>query len=995
MATIVVLGYHESPKDLLNWGSLTVSSVLYLVHVILVWIVIDFYKAHPVDKTLLRGIALACAIPVVFFADRLPSVVGQTATSPQSVAAATTATAAKPMAGEESALPAGIKLVTTIEGIEEFKMDNGIKLLLLSDASKPQFTINVTIDVGSRHEGYGESGMAHLLEHMLFKGTDKYLDTPKHLKDRGVLNMNGTTWVDRTNYFETLPASDENLEFAIDMESDRLVNSLIKGSDLASEMTVVRSEFERGENSPQRVLMQRIMANAYEWHNYGKSTIGNRSDIERVPVDALREFYQKYYQPDNVMVVIAGKFNRNKALSLVSQYFGALETPDRTLPQTYTQEPEQDGERRVVLKRSGDVRVLGVGYHVPAASNEDYAAVEVMVALLSNQPDGPLYENLVKTEKMSSASAFALKTHDPGMMLVMGELNEDSDAAGVEKILLDTVEDLKGEITEKRVKREIQSILKQRERLFANSESFAVQLSEWQAYGDWRLFFLHRDRIEKVTVEQVKAAAEKYLVADNRTVGLFLPTDNPKRAPIPDTVNLDSVLADYKGRAAIAEGEDFDPAPENIKKRTVKGEFESGVKYALLSKKTRGEKVIVSGQLQFGSLESLGGEIQSCRIMGALMSRGTQTISYQKFRDRLNELGATLGISASVGKLNFSIEAKNKTLIEVLTLLKSALREPLFDQDEFDVLCEQQITRIKSGLSDPTRIAARTIGRKMSPYEKGDPRFVATMEEEIASYQALSVDDVKSVYKQVSGSHGQIAVVGDFDPETIKPALNALVDGWQSESAYARIAEPAPEGIQGERITINTPDKKNATYFGALVRPMNDSDPDYEAMLVGNYLLGGGPLSSRLADRVRKKEGLSYSVGSQFRADNADKQAMVSIFAISNPDNTEKVVSTIEEVIEDYFQNGIADDELAKGVDSYLTQRKGGRARDRALAGLLRSNLEIDRDMTFYAQSDQRIANLTKDQVESAMKSFLNMDDMVIVTAGDFEKKTPSENPTE
>ena len=275
---------------------------------------------------------------------------------------------------ETAALPEGIEAVTKIEGIEEFKLDNGIKLLLLQDGSKPQFTINVTINVGSRHEGYGESGMAHLLEHMLFKGTDKYLDTPKHLKDRGVLNMNGTTWYDRTNYFETLPASDENLEFAIDMESDRLVNSLIKGEDLASEMTVVRSEFERGENSPQRVLMQRIMANAYEWHNYGKSTIGNRSDIERVPVDRLREFYRKYYQPDNIMVVIAGKFDRAKALSLVAKYFGVLKNPDRELPKTYTQEPAQDGERRVVLRRNGDVRVVGVGYHVPAASNEDYAA---------------------------------------------------------------------------------------------------------------------------------------------------------------------------------------------------------------------------------------------------------------------------------------------------------------------------------------------------------------------------------------------------------------------------------------------------------------------------------------------------------------------------------------------------------------------------------------------------------------------------------------------
>ena len=199
------------------------------------------------------------------------------------------------------------KKVTEVEGISEYKLDNGVQVLLFPDDSKPQFTVNMTVLVGSRHEGYGETGMAHLLEHMLFKGTEVHPDIPKLLKDRGVLNMNGTTWFDRTNYYETLPASDENLEFAIQMESDRLINSLIKGEDLASEMTVVRNEFEMGENSPMRILMQRIMSTAYEWHNYGKSTIGNRSDIERVPVSNLREFYRKFYQPDNIMVVVAGK----------------------------------------------------------------------------------------------------------------------------------------------------------------------------------------------------------------------------------------------------------------------------------------------------------------------------------------------------------------------------------------------------------------------------------------------------------------------------------------------------------------------------------------------------------------------------------------------------------------------------------------------------------------------------------------------------------------
>src|SRR5438128_1630568 len=206
--------------------------------------------------------------------------------------------------------------VATVEGVTEYRLANGARVLLFPEASRPTVTINMTVLVGSRHEGYGETGMAHLLEHMVFKGTPTFRNVPKALRDHGA-NFNGTTNVDRTNYFETMPATDENLEFGIHLEADRLVNSYVKREDLLSEMTVVRNEFERGENSPQGVLMQRIHAAAYGWHNYGKSTIGNRSDIERVPVDNLQAFYKKYYQPDNVVLIVAGKFDEAKAQALV------------------------------------------------------------------------------------------------------------------------------------------------------------------------------------------------------------------------------------------------------------------------------------------------------------------------------------------------------------------------------------------------------------------------------------------------------------------------------------------------------------------------------------------------------------------------------------------------------------------------------------------------------------------------------------------------------
>src|SRR5258708_5221448 len=265
--------------------------------------------------------------------------------------------------------------------------------------------------------------MAHLLEHMVFKGTPTHADVPKALRDHGA-RFNGSTWLDRTNYYETMPATDENLEFGIRLEADRMLNSYVKHEDLLSEMTVVRNEFEAGENNPQGILSQRMTAVAYEWHNYGKSTIGNRSDIEGVPIDLLQAFYRKHYQPDNAVLIIAGKVDEKKALAYVSRYFGVLKRPRRQLDASSAEEPPQDGERTVVLRRVGKVGVVGALYHIPAGPHEDFPALEVLENILSSQPSGRLYKALVTSKKANSVSATAFPCHDPGVLEILVEVDQ-------------------------------------------------------------------------------------------------------------------------------------------------------------------------------------------------------------------------------------------------------------------------------------------------------------------------------------------------------------------------------------------------------------------------------------------------------------------------------------------------------------------------------------------------------------------------------------------
>src|SRR3954453_18438819 len=302
-------------------------------------------------------------------------------------------------------LPQGVRKVTSVEGITEYTLPNGLRVLLFPDQSKPKGTVNMTYLVGSRHEGDGETGMAHLLEHMLFKETKTGRDVKKELADHGA-DFNGSTSYDRTNYYETVQASEANLRGALGLEAERMTGMKIEKPLLDTEMTVVRNEFEMGENSPERILEQRVLEAAYTFHNYGKSTIGNRSDIERVPIERLAAFYQKYYQPDNAILTVAGQFDEPKTLAWIAELFTKIPKPARKLDQTYTEEPTQDGERTVTLRRVGDHQELMAVYHAPSGSHPDAAALDVMSAVLGATPSGRLYKALVDNKKAVAAGMF-------------------------------------------------------------------------------------------------------------------------------------------------------------------------------------------------------------------------------------------------------------------------------------------------------------------------------------------------------------------------------------------------------------------------------------------------------------------------------------------------------------------------------------------------------------------------------------------------------------
>jgi zinc protease len=882
-------------------------------------------------------------------------------------------------------LPNGIQKVTSVEGITEYRLNNGLQVLLFPDNSKPTVTVNVVYLVGSRHEGYGESGMAHLLEHMMFKGTTKRAEVVPELRNHGA-SFNGTTSWDRTNYFETMTATDENLHWSLDMEADRMVNSRVSRQDLDSEMTVVRNEFESGENNPGNVLRQRVMSTAYLWHGYGRSPIGSRSDIENVPIDKLQAFYRNYYQPDNAVLVVAGKFDPAKALGWIQETMGVIPKPTRKLIPTYTEEPVQDGEREVVLRRTGDIQMVMAAYHIPAAASADYAALDVLASVLSDNPSGRLYKALVENKKAVAVGANAMEEHDPGLLMVTATLRKEGSVDDVQKTMLDAIDGvIKEPPSKEEVDRERTRLLKNIELALNDSANVGLMLSEAAASGDWRLLFKERDELRQVKPEDVARVAKQYLKVSNRTLGRFLPTDAPDRSEIPPTPDLVAKLKDYKGDAAAQEGEVFDPSPANIEARAIRATLPSGLKIVLLPKKNRGGTVLATMSLHFGDEKSLMGRSAAASMAGNLLMRGTQQHTRQQLQDELDKLKAQMGVGGSATGASASINTVQASLVPALRLAAEVLREPSFPESDLEQIRQNLLASLESSRSEPASIVSLAMSRHLAPYPAGDPRAVPTLDERIAETKAITLADVKKFYADFYGaSNGELAVVGDFDPAEVQKVLTELFGAWKSPATYAQVKRNYQK-LETVTQSFETPDKANAVVLAGVTFNMDDDNPDFMAVWIANNVFGSSP-NSRLFSRIRGKDGLSYGVSTSYSAGTQETSGQLIFQAISNPQNAPKVVAAFKEELGKALAQGFTTEEVEAAKKTFLQDNMVNMSQDSFVASTLSRYMQFGRSLTRLTDIRAKVASLTAEQVSAAFKKWIDPASFTYLTGGDFKK---------
>lgn len=902
--------------------------------------------------------------------------------------------------------------VRRIDAVTEYALPNGLQVLLVPDATKPVATVNITYRVGSRHEGVGETGAAHLLEHMLFKASGKVQNPALDMTALG-MRWNGTTNADRTNYFAHFLTSDdkaaERIDYMLQWLAGMVHEAKFTRADLDSEMTVVRNEFERAENEPIRVLQDRMRGLAFGVQGYGHSTLGLKSDIENMPLTTLYAFYRKHYRPDNATLILAGRFDEALVKTRIAQTLGLLPKPDAPLPVVYSTNPAQDGERSVTLRRAGGLGATAVLYPMPAGGSREGAAVRVLAEALQ-QRGGPMSRGLTATQLAVTEWAYFGATREPGYLMAgvglpefkpeEAEVKANASSAALAKVV-ETVA-----LTDAEIKTAKASLTQGMRATLRDAESTGQALSGMVAMGDWRLLFALLQWTEEITPDEVRALARQYLLPTNRTSGTFLPLPNaasaPARAPVPQITDTTKLIAAYarplsakginhaedgasSGTGKPVQADSFEITPQSLAQRVVRHPLDvggaPGLKLAVLPRASKDDRVVGALRLRWGTTESVKGSGVLATMIAPLLTEGTGKQSGTQIKERMQALDARIGFSSSAGFLSASLEFPARHTAAVLELLTQLLREASFADADFDRNQRAMIANMQSIKASTASVAGNVLERSYRAYAEGDPREARTHAQTEAQMRSATAQQLRDYWKRFgSASVGELSLIGPVNATSVRTQLQTLWGDWAAREPHVpwTIQHAAAQG--DKRSVIGLPDRANASYAARLGFAMNERNADYPALFASVQLL------SRLGllARVREKDGLSYGVEANLSAPWEGDAAAIYISASFAPQNRDKLLTAVREVLLERREQGFGGLEVSFAKSAIVSRRAEWLAQPINAAGNMAFNLRYDRALDSYAQTTKSYEDLDSGKVNAALKKYLKVDDLVEALAGSF-----------
>lgn len=893
------------------------------------------------------------------------------------------------------ALPQNVREVETFRGITQYRLEsNGMTLLLVPSHASPVFTFMVVYHVGSRNEAPGHTGSAHLLEHMIFnKSTENFGRAKGHKTFQEVLyqagadfsSTNMTTWYDRMNGYSTLPS--DKLQLAMEIEADRLGRGLILDSERQPEMSVVRNEYEIGENNPNQALLKAVVSTVIQAHPYHWSTIGYRSDIEGVTTEKLREHYKNFFWPNNAEAILVGDFDTQKAIELFDRTFGGFKRSPHPIPQVITVEPPQEGERRTVVRRNGNVGLVMLGYIRPGATHQDFIPLEVLTTILGEGVNSRLYQALVEKQLASDATAFNLTLRDPFPLLINatalpGRTHGEVEAA-VKKALEDVVE--KG-VTDEEVRRAQQQIEVAVIRARDGTFPFTAALGESVASTDWKWFLTYVDRIKAVTALDVKRVAATYFVPEHATVGWFVPLDNsktaaPAPAPASATAPAASLAAVEHPAATSKTGTPPAPGRTSFSSRTVRKVLRNGIVVDVLENHSN-PTVAIRGLVFAGDSSAANRAVPD--LTARMLQRGTATRAKEQIAALLANAGATRSYQTTLFQSDLALDGLSRDLALLLDVLADEVRNPAFTAEELvKAKAELKTNILRADESTSLRATERLT---QLVYPEGHPYRSAGRERMVSDLENVTADLLRQFHRShYAGANMILAVVGDVDANAtiamIEKSLGNLPAGTRYQAVAARTAGP-PEARR-EAVTMRG--KANMNLIIGAASGLRRTDPDWEAAIVANAALGQNSLSSRLGRRVRDTEGLSYNLNSRFSLTDALDGVWLANVNVA-PQNLQKALASTMDEIRKFVREGITDEELEIQKSFFAGNFNVGLGSNAGIAASLLTAEKFGYGPTYLDSFPTRIRSVTKAQVSRAIQERLHADRLHVVVAGDLDR---------
>ena len=854
-------------------------------------------------------------------------------------------------------------------GFSSYVLPNGFKIILAPYPTAANARIELLVKTGSKLEGYGETGMAHLLEHMLFKSAGKRADIKSDLTALGA-TWNGTTTTDRTNFFETVAAEPAKIDEAIRIEADRFIRASFTKEHLASEMTVVRNELERSDNSPESLVNRALQRQSYFWHGYSRPTIGARSDIEDAPFAALQAFHKKHYRPDNAALIVSGNFEPQRVLALASQLFAEAHNPDAPKITSWTREETRATTNRSELTLPAGRTIAASAWKLPGLTDRQTHAIDIASTAICADDWGSLRKDLVLERKIAvSVSCGTNGLPDYGLLVANASAGKDADAEALSRALHDHIEKVAAKgITQEQLDRAKLNELNGYEQLENSHELLASYLSQAEVAGDWRLLFWQRDVVKSLTLDEVNAALKKWAVAVNRSDVLLRHADGVIAPELPKLATAGSLLAGKDWPPLSRPGDPVPNSAVELAKATVHISLDASAEAALISRRTQGDRAWLVLANDYGNEAALGGRRTACALADNLLSYGGGGLS----RDQLSAKLETLQAEWSLGLGGLFIDAPRKNIDAALDVLLATWAAPALPEAEFDRLKTAAITRLEAGLKDPGTVAANTSTLRFDNYPAGHPSKPRSLEQQLAETRAVSYADATRCITDLSGlSKVRLGIVGEFTAQDVQAIWKRVAQLPKARTPYERVRDvAAPTTVDVAPITVAMPEKPNATIVGTALLPLTDEAADFPALRIAVKVLGGDA-DSRIWHRLREKEGLAYGAGVNLAGATFEPRSRLVVQASAASDKADAALSSLQDEVARALRDGFSEAEVTRAKSAWLQERKTSLRSEKAFAGSLAQGLYAGRDYAWLAQYDDKISRVSAAEVTAALRKYL------------------------